>query len=576
MKKGCALLVLLLGAVTARADVPLPTWDDKADAAWWTQNPTPDKWPQAADQLRALLEANYKSNGASALSNSDFQGWLEHLEWVRLGLDCPDVLAQADNLTTFVTLGNDAAVSHLFVRKLDPLDVKKQALLNLIKLAQANLDDLTSYAALGVAFSLVFDQPFPRDWPHPQVARDAVPIGDLDVVPRFAFYVQSDRDKKTEVDLTQQTFENLKFLVDSEVKLSELAYAQSNRISYSRFERAFFSIKYDDSRAQGGNYAFNWGLPTYTLQDIETAGGICVDQAYYATILGKGRGIPTLFFHGEGTGGGHAWFGYLSNSGKWELDCGRYESQNYPKGYALDPQTWQVIDDTQLSNFFKNGTANANYPAATTGLAWARLHGSDPLARQILDDTRSVMPELAKTWEIEAVLLRRTGASDDDQKTFYQSWITQFQSFPDMRVEGQRQLLVLLQKANDPAADSLQQDIVLQNRSSDFDQGIVGAYGAITDKIKSGDWDAARLEYERTIRDFADQGGGTLFYNVIVPYVETCLKSGHGDQADNGIRFAQDRMAVGPDSILAEQFGKLQEEVNEQKKSSADGNNVLP
>ena len=88
--------------------------------------------------------------------------------------------------------------------------------------------------------------------------------------------------------------------------------------------------------------------PTYTLEDIKNNGGICVDQAYYATILGKGRGIPTLYFHGQGASGGHAWFGYLSHGGKWELDCGRYESQNYPKGYAVDPQTWQRIDDTIL------------------------------------------------------------------------------------------------------------------------------------------------------------------------------------------------------------------------------------
>ena len=578
MKKGFALLALMLCATAARADVPLPTWNDKAVKAWWTQNPAPDKWPAAVDQLRARLEANYKSNGASAFSDSDFQGWLEHLEWVRLGLDCPDVLDDPDNLKTFVALGNDPAVSHLFIRKLDPLNVKKQALLNLLRLAQANLDDLNNYAALGVAFSLVFDKPFPLDWPHHQVDPKAVPIGDLDVVQRFDFYVQSDRDKKLALDLTLPTFENLKFLVDSEVRLSELAYAQTNpnRISYSSFQDAFFSIKYDPSRAQGGNFVFNWRLPTYTLKDIETTGGICVDQAYYATILGKGLGIPILYFQGEGVDGGHAWFGYRSSRGAWELDCGRYASQNYPRGYALDPQTWRVIDDTQLNNFFKTGTANTNYPAAVTGLAWAGLHQNDPLCRQILDDTRSVMPELAKTWEIEVGVLKKTGASDDDEKTFYQNWITQFQSFPDMKVEGQRLLLALLKKTHDLGADNLQQDIVLENRSSDFDQGILGASGAITDKIKAGDWDGARLEYEKTIRDFADQGGGTLFYYVIMPYVETCLKNGHVDQADNGLRFVKDRMSVNSDSILAEEFAKLKSEVDEQKKSPADGGNASP
>ena len=78
----------------------------------------------------------------------------------------------------------------------------------------------------------------------------------------------------------------------------------------------------------------------------------------YASEIGKGRGVPTIYFTGQGTDGGHAWFGYLSRSGKWELDCGRYASQNYPKGYALDPQTWQVVNDTTLQDLAKNGGSN--------------------------------------------------------------------------------------------------------------------------------------------------------------------------------------------------------------------------
>jgi hypothetical protein len=579
VKKGIALLVLIaVSAIAARADAPLTSWDDNAAKAWWTQNPTPDVWSQASARLTAQLEAYYKSNGAQALANTDFQGWLEHLEWVRLGIDGPNVVSSPDNLKTFIALGSDSAVSHLFVRKLDPANVGKRALLNLLRLAQSNFDDLNAYPALGVAFSLVFDKPFPNYWPHPQVAQSAVPIGDVDVVARFNFYVQSDRDKKLDVDLTQQSFENLRFLVDSEVKLSELAYAQTSpsHISYSNFGDAFFFIKYDNSRAQGGNYLFNWGGPTYLLQDIETAGGICVDQAYYATMLGKGRGIPTLFFHGQGIDGGHAWFGYMSNSGKWELDCGRYENQAYPKGYALDPQTWRTIDDTQLANFFKNGATDSNYPAAVTGIAWAMLHPVGSEARQILDDARSVMPELAETWQLEAAVMQKSGASDDDQKTFYQSWITQFGTFNDMKVEGQRLLLAVLKKTNDPDADSLQQDIVLQNRSDNVDQGISGAASAIQDKIKANDWDGARLEYEKTIRDFAGQGGGTLYYNVIVPYVETCLKNGQVDQAESAMRFARDRLTMGFDSIIAGEFADLQKEVDKAKQGAASSGGALP
>ncbi len=568
MQKGLTILFLALAVLSCPAqDAPLPSWNSAAQTVWWTKNPSPDQWPQAVTDLTAQLATSYQQNGASVFSNPDFQGWLEHLEWIRLGLQCPEILSDANNLAAFVALGKDDAVSHLFVEKLNPRDVKKVALQNLLKLEEANAADLHEYAALGVAFCLVFDRPFPRNWPHPQVQQSAVPIGDLDVVPRFNFYVQSNRDHKLEQDPSQLTFEKLKFLVDSEVSLSELEYAQHNRISYSHFEDAFFSITYNESRATSGSFAFMWDQPTYLLKDIATNGGICVDQAYYATILGKGRGIPTIYFHGQGTGGGHAWFGYLSSSGKWELDCGRYESQNYPKGYALDPQTWEPIDDTILTNFFKNGDANPNFHPAENALGWAQLQDKKDLCKKALDDARTIMPELAESWIMEASFLENTNASDDDKKTFYQSWISQFQSFADMKVEGQRRLLAVLKKTNDPAADSLQQDIVLANRSSDIDVGISGSWDAINGKIQGGDWDGARLDYEKSIRDFGDQGGGTLFYDLVSPYIEACLKEGKIDQADRGIKFTEERMQIDGGSIVSSAFDTLKGKVGDLKRS---------
>lgn len=563
MQTKWAIFLLVFLMVTGRADT-VPAWNTDTQKAWWTQNPTPDSWPQAAKDLEAELEVGYKKDGSSCFSKPDFQGWLEHLEWIKLGVDCPDVLTDAANLQTFVALGKDEAISHLFVEKLDPLDDKKEALRNLLKLAQANLDDLHEYAALGIAYSLVFDQPFPRDWPHHQVKQDAVPVGDLDIVQRFNFYVQANRNKKTDLDLTQVPFEDLKFLVDSKIKLSEFEYAQKNQILYKDFANAFSSITYDEPRVRStDNMVLDWNCPTYTLKDIETHGGICVDQAYYASMLGKGRGIPTIFFVGQGSGGGHAWFGFLARQMKWELDCGRYANQNYPKGYAVDPQTWQEIKDTTIEYQVKNGPGNPNYQAAKTALAWARLHSGDPSYRQILDDGRSIMPELADVWEAEADLMDGSAAiSFDDKKSFYQAWIAQFQSSADLKVDGQTRLLALLKQANDPAAEDIQRSIILQNRSSGFDLGIKGSFSAISGKIDAKDWDGAKLEFEKAVRDFKDQGGGTFFNNVLEPYVEACAQHGQFKQAKDGIKFTEDRMSVDSQSILGVEFARMKKDLD--------------
>ena len=185
----------------------------------------------------------------------------------------PDLLADAPNLATFIALGHDVHGLASFRGKNSIRStLKTEALKNLVYLSQANAADLHEYAALGVAYSLVWDQPFPGWWPHRQVDHAAVPIGDLDVVQRFHFYVQANRDKKLDRDISQLSFDNLKYLVDSQVKLSELEYAQKNRISYSQFGDAFFAIRYDTDRISATAAVYNWPNGSYLLNDIENEG----------------------------------------------------------------------------------------------------------------------------------------------------------------------------------------------------------------------------------------------------------------------------------------------------------------
>ena len=541
MKPVWAVLLLLLAPLAGSAAEPLPAWTSANKEVWWTRNPAPAQWTQAAADLRAQLDAAYQKNGATVFSQPDFQGWMEHLEWIQLGLGASDLLAKPENLQTFIALGQDDKLSHQLVEKMVPGDVPSAALALLIKLAQAGMADLHEYNALGIAYCLVFDGPFPGNWPHAQVAQSAVPIGDLDVVPRFQFYVAANRAKKLERDLTRDSFENLKFLVDSEVSLSELQYGQTDTSPYSDFVQAFFEIKYDHMRVSAGNDTYDWDHPSYLLKEINAVGGICVDQAYYACEVGKARGIPTIFFTGQGDDGGHAWFGYLDRSGKWELDCGRYEQQNYAKGYARDPQTWEVMKDTDLQQVMKNRVGDPNHLGAETALAWARLHGNAPAAKQIYEDAHTIMPTLAETWRAEADYLDANGASIDDQKAFYQDWITQMGAYPDLKVNAQRRLLAELRKANDPSADSVEQDIILQNRTGGIDLAVQGSSDAIDERLKANDWDGARLQFEKSVRDFGEKGGGTFFYNVVRPYVRACTSAGLMDQAGKAIQFTEDR-----------------------------------
>jgi hypothetical protein len=551
-------------AAGSRAQAQLPPWSDDAQKAWWKANPTLRQEADAANELQRALALDYRRNGAPVFSQPDFQGWLDLYEWIKLGVDSGPLLDAPANFNAFVALGQDTRVSHLMVEKMEPEDVRTAALGILLRLEQTHAADLHEYAALGVAYALVFDAPFPEDWPHSQVPHQAVPLGDVDPVARFDYYVVANRAHQLDLDLSQQSFENLKFLVDSKLSFSELAWGRTDTSSYSHFADAFFAVTYNTWRVDG-NDVFVWDRPTYRLQDIKGEGGICIDQAYYASEVGKARGIPTMILTGLGDEGAHAWFGYLDRSGAWELDCGRYEQQNYAKGYTQDPQTWEELKDTDWQQFLKNGPGDPNYPAARAALAWAWLQGNSPDARQPYEDARTIMPGLAEAWRAEADYLDHTDASADDQKAFYQQWITQMGAFPDQKVDAQRRLVAALQKANDPSAASVEDDIILQNRTGGIDLAVDGTNAALQDHFKAKDWDGARMEFERSVRDFGDTGGGTFFYRLVEPYIDNCWRYGQVEQAGNGLHFTEERTKLatpnwdGP-SALNNDFDKLKKQ----------------
>ena len=107
----------------------------------------------------------------------------------------------------------------------------------------------------------------------------------------------------------------LKFVVDHLLAQERNGMGTSKRLFTAGppFAKAFKSIQYDKPRLSAG--VFSWPNGPYTLASISERGGICVDQAYFSSMSGKAKGIPTLTFVGQGSGGGHAWFGFLKGPG---------------------------------------------------------------------------------------------------------------------------------------------------------------------------------------------------------------------------------------------------------------------
>ena len=185
--------------------------------------------------------------------------------------------------------------------------------------------------------------------------------------------------------------ELLIYVVDNTASINDMNWAINKYAGTRDVGALFFKIEYD--------YDFYYGKAPqkldsapggYTLPNILKVGGICADQAYFATTVGKSIGVPSAWTTGESALSGHAWVGYLKSSGRtatWNFDSGRYEDYQVIRGNVTDQQTGESVADS------------------TVGLL-SDLIGSNPTLRQ----NAVALVDAAKVW----------GATDDktDPPTF--------------------------------------------------------------------------------------------------------------------------------------------------------------
>ena len=137
-------------------------------------------------------------------------------------------------------------------------------------------------------------------------------------------------------------------IADLDVAQAEIDWAWNQYGSKkSDLQATYSQVPYDYGKlAQSGT---RLGSSPYTLENLRKLGGVCVDQAHFASRVAKIMGVPSLKCTGSGRygGAGHAWSGFLeAKNGKPLLQfTGRYQYDMYYIGTAFDPQTrTEVID----------------------------------------------------------------------------------------------------------------------------------------------------------------------------------------------------------------------------------------
>lgn len=447
-----------------------------------------------------------------------------------------------------------------FFLLLTPDDFPPVALTRLEQLYTAHPGRWETYRALMLAYALVYDQRPPDFWPHHQVNPSAVPVMGESLADRFAFYVAANDGGRLEFDLRRLSASQLKFVVDAPVPRSELEWAAKNvKARRNQFDRAFSAVNYDRRRLEKG--VFIWPHGRYLLPNIEVWGGICVDQAYFAAIAGKAKGIPTLYFAGQGQDGGHAWFGYLSSpDGKWELDAGRYLNQNFTVGQALDPQTWLPITDHELLYLSGKASRSPGQDAALGDLAMARLFARRGEDARWLEAAQSAVynaPRLLAAWDARELALEASG-DPRALREHYAAGIAKFQSEEDIRVRYQARLADFERSAGDAAgAQKLEDQMVAQNRRGRADLSSAAGAQTLARLVAAGQYRDAVREFNSLARKLGRSGGGNFFQDLLRPFVLELRAAGREKEVQDVLGEARRRMTFEPDSILAKEFNAL-------------------
>jgi len=422
-------------------------------------------------------------------------------------------------------------------------------------------DKWDGFRSLAIALSLVYDQRSPEFWPHHQVAQDQVPRSHPNLLAAFDFWVSAQESRSTLMDIRTLGPDTLKFVVDAPVAFSEFEWAQKNaRFPKSDWGRAFSSITYVWPRVDAQQY--DWPGGRYLLSEIQSQGGICVDQAYFAAMTGKAHGLPTLYFSGQGSDGGHAWFGYLKGPGRWDLDSGRYENQNYAVGEALDPQSWRFISDHELQNLAQSFRRSPGYIASSNDLVMARLfeaNGDLTTTASALDSALATSPRNPEAWQAKGDFLIRSGATPEAQIAYHEAALKQFPSDNDLRVFHQRALAALATGQGDAEkAAKLQQSMISENRRDRSDLSIQTAAERVQACLAEEDVATALRELRGVLSRFGATAGGNIFYEIVRPMVWHLRAA--GDEAQVQSIIADARRAIRPEKggILDVELSQLE------------------
>jgi hypothetical protein len=431
------------------------------------------------------------------------------------------------------------------------------------------------FASLALALAVVYDVAPPRYWPHGQVSQAALPRRLPAPEEAWTFLVTAEREGKSLHRLRQLDASELRFLVDLAAPQDELRWAQANvKTPLSRLAETYSSITYTTVRAMDEIY--QWPGPDYALETIKKQGGICVDQAYFATQAGKARGVPTLLFSGTGQDSRHAWFGYLGSGRRWELNAGRYEAQKYVTGTAYDPQTWGEISDHELVFMSEGFRRQAAYRTS-------RVHGG--FARWLLEDGRAAQAAAAarvavglerrnlEAWDVLLATAPEPGAV---RESVLREAARVLQAYPDLQAGFLREVAASLRQRGELAlAEQEEKGLARRFQTKRADISLRQVSEQMERARSTLPLDGQLRLYRSLVRQFG-RGAGIGFYDEVTrPLLNDLIREGKFREAREVAALVAQNLDAGPGTQLGEELRRWENELRAvaeaEKKNETEG-----
>lgn len=545
---------------------------------------TAQGWGSVMPGLRTGAQQAYEANGgyasqwyylyrwASLLGtpyNKSIQDWVRAVEEARVAHpnmaasypSKPGSLAAGLTRELQLALLGNAALSEEFFQLLSPVDNAAEVLGNLQKIHRAEPAFFGTYASLALAIAVVHDVPPSPHWPHGQVRSSILPRKPAPPEQLFGYLARLDRTNGTAHKLGRLPASELKFLVDIVAPFPELDWARKNvPPGIADLGKAYDLVKYRKERITANQYT--WPGPAYTLPVILVQGGICVDQAYFATTTGKAKGIPTIMFRGAGLDGRHAWFGYLDASQRWQLDCGRYAEQKYITGLAFDPQTWGNINDHELLFITERFRALPTYKLSVMHAAFAGDYLREGKFDQAIKAAREAVNRDRRNldgWNILFAAQEAKAPADlRAREAILREAVLAFQRYPDLEISFSRRLIdVLRQRGETSLAAFEEQRLGKKYQAGRQDLSIGQAAATLRRSMQTDDLATQIRIFNRTL-ETQGQGAAIDFYdNVVAPFILHVAGEGQVPAAMQALARARRTLQVEPGSQLDREMNEL-------------------